>query len=63
MIVYTDGTVYLEAGEVVPVRCDGCFHIYQPPVGSIVSHCPKCWCRMEHGKQEFVPIERTKMDD
>jgi hypothetical protein len=63
VIVLTDGTVHLDKGEIVPVRCDWCSFVYQPPMGSNMSQCPQCEKWTEHDRQEFVPIERTGVQD
>ncbi len=51
MLILSDGRVYLEKGEVVPVYCTFCKQPYQPEEGSEYSNCPKCGQENDHNEQ------------
>ena len=48
MLVNPDGTIWLVKGEVIPVVCR-CGQVYQPPLHSEWSTCPRCEREVVHG--------------
>jgi hypothetical protein len=53
MVKHPDGSIYLEAGEAIPVWCP-CGEIYQPELHSECSDCPRCGTLHLHYQEELA---------
>lgn len=49
--------VYLDAGEVIPAKCDNCGYLWQPAEGVEILVCPMCAQTMNAEDNEWGSVE------